>query len=318
MRNDIGISHPNNYTINAYELLGWLQTCVQDVLRDQPTEAALQVQAFIGNLKTYTDPLDPATTKTIEARISELPTHFCGNILRTVFGIFVAPDTHAIVRKNISIIAPHLWNTCGTEPKHKLGVVLEGYKANLHREKYILGEQFFETVGGNAFRSNSERLIIVNELLIELMNKHNGWDNFHHEVPVVKSLSTYISDQNSIIPNIVENLFKTILLCRIGRGLAYNNGVSPGGKRYYDALLSFAGDQYAPTVMALLSHYEIKNKLHNKICREQAKAALVSAKINVINQRLVECLDFLIANIEASSSCVNSVEFKRLSADYIN
>jgi hypothetical protein len=54
MRNDIGISHPTNYTINAFELLGWLQTCIQDVLNDRPTEAALQVQAFIQNLKTYT------------------------------------------------------------------------------------------------------------------------------------------------------------------------------------------------------------------------------------------------------------------------
>ncbi|MCP9800917.1 hypothetical protein [Synechococcus sp. RedBA-s] len=39
MRNDIGISHPTNYTINAFELLGWLQTCIQDVLTDRPTEA---------------------------------------------------------------------------------------------------------------------------------------------------------------------------------------------------------------------------------------------------------------------------------------
>ena len=46
MRNDIGISHPTNYTINAYELLGWLTNCIKDVLKDRPTESALQVQAF--------------------------------------------------------------------------------------------------------------------------------------------------------------------------------------------------------------------------------------------------------------------------------
>ena len=61
MRNDIGISHPTNYTINAFELLGWLQTCIQDVLRDRPTEAALQVQAFIKNLRTYDTPIDYGT-----------------------------------------------------------------------------------------------------------------------------------------------------------------------------------------------------------------------------------------------------------------
>ena len=53
MRNDIGISHPTNYTINAFELLGWLTTCIQDVLNDRPTPAALQVQAFIQNLKQH-------------------------------------------------------------------------------------------------------------------------------------------------------------------------------------------------------------------------------------------------------------------------
>ena len=47
MRNDIGISHPTTYAINAFELCGRLQTCISEVLNDNPTEAALQVQAFI-------------------------------------------------------------------------------------------------------------------------------------------------------------------------------------------------------------------------------------------------------------------------------
>lgn len=58
MRNDIGISHPTNYSINAFELLGWLQTRVQDVLNDKPSEAAIKVKAFIDNLKTERQILD--------------------------------------------------------------------------------------------------------------------------------------------------------------------------------------------------------------------------------------------------------------------
>ncbi len=318
MRNNIGISHPNNYNINAFELMGWLQTCVQDVLNDQPSEAALQVQAFIGNLKKRTDPLDAATTQTIEQRIQELPTHFCGSILRTVFGIFVAPETDPAVRKNIASIAPCIWASCLDEPRYKLGTVLEGYKANLHTEKYSLGEQFFETVSGNAYRSHSERLIIVNELLIQLKDKHHGWDNFHHEVPVARALASYIPDAGSIIPNVAETLFKTVLLCRIGNGVNYNNGVSPGGKPYYDQFLSFAGDQYAAAVMASLSHYEFRGRLSNATCRRQAKMAVEAVKPNVINQRLNECIDYLIANIEANASCVADATFRQLSAGVIN
>lgn len=318
MRNNIGISHPNNYNINAYELMGWLQTCVQDVLNDRPSEAALQVQAFIGNLKKRTDPLDAPTAKTIEQRIGDLPTHFCGNILRTVFGIFVDADTDPAVRKNISIIVPCIWDSCLDEPRYKLGTVLEGYKANLHTNKYALGEQFFEIVGGNAYRSNSERLIIVNELLIQLKDTHHAWDNFHHEVPVARSLATYIPDAGAIIPNVAETLFKTVLLCRIGNGVTYNNGVSPGARPYYDQFLSFAGDQYTAMVMALLSHYEVSSNLDNATCRTEAKKALEVVKPNVINQRLNECLDYLIANIQANASCVVDANFRNLSAGQIN
>lgn len=192
MRNDIGISHPTNYTINAFELLGWLQTCIQDVLNDRPTEAALQVQAFIQNLKTYTYPIDPATQGTIKNKVAELASHHLASIIRTAFGIYVSPDTDPQVRKNISIIAPSIWVNCQDEPKIKLGFMLEGYNTNLYKEKYELGEQFFQVVGGNPYRSPSERAVIIETLLDQLLEKHNGWDNFHHEAPVADSIASYI------------------------------------------------------------------------------------------------------------------------------
>lgn len=317
MRNDIGISHPTNYNINAFELMGWLQTCVQDVLHDRPTEAALQVQAFIANLKGHTAPIDMATKQTIERRFTELPSHLCGNLLRTVFGIYVAPDTDPGVRKNIATLVPALWKTCGDEPRYRLGIVLEGYNTNLYKDKYALGDQFFTLVGGNAYRSASERLVIVDTLITELQDKHSGWDNFHHEAPVAANLWSYVPDQNSIFDNLAERLFKTVLLCRIGRGVSFNDGVSPGGRRYYDAILKLCGDKFAPHVMAAFTHYEISGQLGRSICRTQAKQALEAARINVINQRLIECLTYLIDHIEANPGCTTSTDFKRLSADYI-
>lgn len=317
MRNDIGISHPTNYTINAFELLGWLQTCVQDVLNDRPTEAALQVQAFISNLKGYTNPLDTTTRQTVERRFAELPSHMCGNLLRTVFGIYVAPDTDQAVRKNIALLAPALWGKCLDEPRYKLGIVLEGYNSNLHRDKYQLGEQFFAVVGGNAYRSANERVIIVDNLITELLEKHNGWDNFHHEAPVAANLWSYVPDQNSIFENLAARLFKTVLLCRIGRGVAYNNGVSPSGKRYYDAILALGGDKYAPHIMASFTQYEVLGQLGREICRKQAKQALEAARSNVINPRLIECMNYLIDRVETNQQCAMTADFKRLASDYV-
>ncbi len=318
MRNDIGISHPTNYTINAFELLGWLQTCVKDVLNDRPTEAALQVQAFIRNLKDLSEPLDEPTRRTIEARIGELASHHVASILRTTFGIFVSPDTDPQVRKNISEIAPAIWNNCMDEPKFKLGIILEGYNTNLHREKYKLGEEFFRTVDGNPYRSSNERALIVDALLDQLLEKHNGWDNFHHEAPVADSLASYIQDQKDILPNFAAKMVKVILMCRIGRGVTYCNGVSPRGEAYYDRLLQLLGDKYAPHAMASLTHYEIQRKLGSDVARQQARVALELVKQSVVNTRLIECLDFLIAGIEKNGKCVLDSRFKKLSAGYIN
>lgn len=317
MRNDIGISHPTSYTINAFELLGWLQTCIKDVLRDQPTEAALQVQAFIANLKSYTQPLDPANLASISTKVASLASHHTGHVLRTMFGMYVAADTDQQVRKNISLLALPVWSACGDDMKYKLGLTLEGYRTNLYQDKYQLGEQFFEAVKGNAFRSGSERAIIVDQLLDDLLEKHNGWDNFHHEGPVADNLSSYVRSSQDILSNFAPKMAKVVLMCRIGRGVSYNNGVSPRGRMYYDRLIGLFGDTIAPHALAALTQPELQYRLDKEVARQQAVQAMQTLKTGVVAARLQECIDFLIANLPASGKCVFDTKFKTLSANYM-
>src|SRR5699024_2179736 len=124
----------------------------------------------------------------------------------------------------------------------------------------------------------------------------------------------YIPESKDIISNSAEPLFRTVLVCRIGNGVSYQDGVSPGGRPYYDTLLSFAGDEYAPLVIKLLSHYEIKASLNSTICRAQAKLALKKVRKNIINERLRECIDYLIENIELDRGAADSSRFKKLAA----
>ncbi|WP_197983374.1 hypothetical protein [Pseudomonas syringae] len=317
MRNDIGISHPTNYTINAYELLGWLHNCIHDVLNDQPTQAALQVQAFIKNLKTYVQPLEPVNLATISSQIGALASHHCASILRTMFGIYVSADTDPQVRKNIALLAVTVWNNTLEDARYKLGFTLEGYNNNLYRDKYVLGEQFFQSVGGNAFRSNAEKAAILDGLLDQLLEKHDGWDNFHHEGPVADSIASYVTKQSDILPNISVKFTKFVLMCRIGRGVDYYGGVSPRGCVYYDRFIGMFGDQFAPLALAALTQYEIQAKLSRQVCRKQACAALQVLKAGVVNQRLLECIDFLIANLPDNGKVVFDSRFKTLSAGYL-
>lgn len=317
MRNDIGISHPTNYTINAYELLAWLTNCIKDVLNDRPTESALQVQAFIQNLRSYTQPLDAANLSSITSKINELASHHCGNILRTMFGIYVAADTDPQVRKNISLLSIPVWQASNEDFKYRLGLTLEGYNTNLHKDKYELGDQFFQAVNGNAFRSDAERAIIVDGLIDSLLEKHNAWDNYHHEAPVADDIMSYINKQQDILTNFAPKLIKVFLMCRIGNGRAYCNGVSPRGATYYDQLLGLLGDHWAPTALAALTSFEIQLQLSQEVCRKQACKALEKIKAGVVNQRLLECIDFLLTNLPGNGKAPLDSRFKQLSAGYL-
>lgn len=254
MRNDIGISHPTNYTINAFELLGWLQTCIKDVLQDKPSESALHVQAFIRNLRSLEAPIDEPSKTNFQSKIGQLASVHSGNILRTVFGIFVEPTTSQQVRKNIAVIAPYVWEATTDEAKFHIGMVLEGYNTNLHHAKYTLGEQFFQAVSGNQFRSQHDREALVAALIDTLAEKHGGWNNFHHEPPVMDSILGYVRTTNDILPAFADKLIKTTVMCRIGRGTSYCQGVSSRGLPLYEMLLKMLGDQWAAVAIYSLTH----------------------------------------------------------------
>ena len=57
--------------------------------------------------------------------------------------------------------------------------------------------------------------------------------------------------------------------------------------------------------------------IEKNICRKHAKDILVNIKSTIINERLIECLDYLIAKIDTNGKCVFETEFKKLSSSYI-
>jgi len=313
MRNDIGVSHPTNYTINAFELLGWLQTCIQDVLKDQPSEAAIQVKAFIDNLKEYGAAINKATVDSIKPQIESLATHHCDSILRTIFGIYVSRDTNQIVRKNISLLSPIVWPCCSDEEKYKLGILLAGYNTNLHKDKFDKGEEFFDTVKGNAFRTESQKVVVLDDLSARLKDAHYSWDNFYHEVPLIEKILTFITKSGDIPIQVASPLIHSIVICRIGKGISYENGVSPNAKPHYDFFFSVLGEEYIPLFIVELTQFDIQQQLSSKICRGQCIQLLKKVKENIVNAKYIECLDFLINEFPKSERVIFTAEFKKIS-----
>jgi hypothetical protein len=318
MRNDIGASHPNSYSINAFELLGWLQTCVQDILNDKPSASAIQIKSFIENLKKSTLVLDASTIQSMERPLNDLSLQNTDNLLNSVFGIYTADATSSVVRKNIALFVPQIWNRSSDNVKYKLGVTIDGYKNNLHNEKHALGIEFFTFCDGNRYQSLDSRIIALDGYADELLDAHYSWNNFYNEPVYIRRILSYLNTESDIPIERAQKLIKTVLICRIGKGISYNEGVAPAGKALYNQFFSLMGDQNIINTLLAMHSNEVRVNLDNKYCQDHMVSVLNLLKANARSDRIQEVLDFLIANKTILNKIHNDKRYKELAKNHIN
>ena len=317
MRNDIGASHPNDANINAFELMGWLQTCVQEVIHDMPSEAALQVKAFIENLKNQAAVIDNTSLQHMAHGIKELHTRNCDNILQTIFGMYVGAGANNILKKNISLVALTIWNHSSDNLRFKLGFTLDGYRTNLHNDKLSAGNEFFDFCDGNNYKTIEARVIALDESIDDLLAAHDAWDNFYNEVPHARKILSYISSEADIPQERRDKLIRAMLVWRIGNGVSYCNGISPQGKLVYDEILGRLGDENIVIALTLIYRREIHIILSNSNCRNSAVEVLRLLHNNAVSDKLKEILNYLITKGSMLEKVMKSTEFKKLAASHI-
>lgn len=296
MRNDIGASHPNTYAINGFELLGWLQTCVKDILNDKPSESAIQIKSFIDNLKVSKSVLDDSTMKSMEKPLADLSLQNTDNLLNSIFGIYNTEKTSNIVRKNIALFAPHIWEKSSESVKYKLGVTLDGYKNNLHEDKHKFGIEFFTFCNGNRYQSLESRIISLDGHVDDLLEARYSWDNFYNEPPHMRKVLSYFDTESDIPTERLGKILKVILICRIGKGISYNTGVSPSGRPLYDKFFSLLGDDNIIQAIVSMHSNDVRVHLDNRFCQDHMEAVLKIFKANARSERIQEILDYLISN----------------------
>lgn len=317
MRNDIGASHPNSYSINAFELLGWLQTCIQDILNDKPSASAIQIKSFIENLKKSTVVLDDATIRSMERPLNELSLQNTDNLLNSIFGIYTADSTGNVVRKNISLFAPHIWNRSSDNVKYKLGITIDGYKNNLHNDKHALGVEFFTFCDGNRYQSLDSRIISLDGHADDLLEARYARDNFYNEPPHMRKILSYLKTEKDIPVERAQKLIKTVLICRIGKGVPYNTGVSTAGKILYDQFLSLLGDQNIIKTLQAMHSNEVRVNLGNQYCKDHMVSVLNILKANARSERIQEILEFLIEKKDILDKVHIDKHYKDLAKNHI-
>lgn len=316
MRNEVAASHPNVESIGGYELLGWLQTCVKDILQDQPSESAIRIKAMVGNLRSREDLLDESMRRRFVEELKNLSLPHVNNLTVTFFGIYIAEDTSQMLRKNISLIAKDVWDLAGDRVRYSTGIKVDGYKTNLRQPEFDRGSEFFRLVDGHRYETPSAKLISLDTLTEHLLSAHQALNNFYNEPPIMQEIMFYCREPADIPSEIIPKLVKTVIRCRIGRGVSYHEGVSPAARPMYDKFLSLLDDKGVPYALHALFEPEVSSKLTISICQEHLKSILSMLKISALSERLVAAIEFLEEDIEAAHHANLKKEFREICAPF--
>jgi hypothetical protein len=317
MRNEVAASHPNVESIGGFELLGWLQTCVKDVLQDRPSDSAIRIRSLVDNLKARRDVVDDPTLTRFFGELKNLSLPHVHNLLITLFGIFVSPETDQILRKNVARLAPAVWQHGEDRVKYRIGTMIDGYRTNLQQVKLEQGIEFLKIVGGRMFESLPARTIALENLSDRLDDAHDGWDNYYNEPPIMREILSYFRSSVDIPKETMPKLTRVILRCRLGRGLSYRDGVSPSGVPLYDKFFGMLDDTGVAYCTENLFIPEINSKLSNEICQKHLTSVLQGLKKITIADRLKSAIDFLLGNIADAQNASSHAKFRELTAPFI-
>lgn len=303
MRNHIGASHPTDESILTHELLGWLQTCVNQVIAEKPSEAAIYVSQFIINLKKDDLTIDEATIKNFARVIQQQNRSFNGNLLVSMFGIFINKNTSSNVRSNILKLAPTVWDASCEQKKYDVAIRYDKFSLNLDEESKVLTNRFLEICHGLTYKSEGTKVSEIDELLNELLDNHYSYNNFHKEVITARELYKYINTGKDILPHFEEKFIEVVLICRLGNGSWYNYGVSQGAKIYYDKFIKLLNSNQINILLKVLQS-SCLGQLNLDNCLIQLKQIINLIDMNLQEPRTKECLELIRDNIDYAKSTI--------------
>ena len=295
-------------------MLGWLQTCVKDVLQDRPSDSAIKIKALVENLKTRQDVIDTETLNHFAAELRNLATAHVNNLLITTFGMFVAPSVDQVLKKNISLLSVYIWSNADDQVKYRIGFKIDGYRTNLQQDRAQEGVEFLKLVDGRMYESLSAKIISLDSLADRLEDVHVAYDNYWHEPPIMREILQFCRTSADIPREVLPKLAKVVMRCRIGRGFAYHEGVSPGGRPLYDSFLGMMNDEGIASCISACFMPEINSRLQSQICQRHFTSALAIVRPLAISERLKEVLDFLIADTGLAHTAYRDKRFRDLAA----
>jgi hypothetical protein len=274
MRNWASAAHPNHVQLTGLQISSWLEVCINEVIGKEPSIPAIQAQQLLHNIRT--NELTKNDIIPIEEALKTTPEEIIVSIFKTVFGMFVDPDTKVEIKNNIRLIAKTLWSVLPEEQKKEAGIKNANWAANADIARRDTSRDFLETVDALSYLPPETLNLEMYQSIILLKNAHFNFNNFYNEAPYAKLLRKYIPDNGNIPKEVRVEYVKTITLCFIGNGW----GVAWTAYPIYSELFGKFTDKEFKIFVSLFKDADLSSRMQFEYCRKAYRHCL-----NVIDER---------------------------------
>ena len=304
MRNYASAAHPNQNEINAYQLLGWIETCIKEVITLPETRLVAETKQLLHNVRAGTITSENAA---ITAEFfADLPSEPADNIAAGFFGIYVDADSNERARNGVRLLMPHLW-THVTEPRRReFGLKYGKYVANGDTERSERARELLDVVHGAAYLPAQVRVAEISTVIDELLAAHRGFNNFHTEPGPARRLDRLTSEP---VPPAVRHPYVRAI---VEAFLTNGNGVAWAADVHYAAMISRFDPDEAELAVKQLFDPTIASKLQFEHARAKLSEMLDAIEPKLTRPAAGELMDAIRAFTGGPESIAKDSSLRRL------
>jgi hypothetical protein len=247
MRNFASAAHPNQNELTGLQLVGFLETCIREVITLPESNVVAEVRKLLANLKSTT--MEKAEAAQIALFFANLPLSQADNLGQGLFGIYVDLTSSTLARNNVRLLWPALWPLLSEAVKQGFGARYGRFIANHDQQQAEFARELLDLVDAASYLPEDVRVAHIDEALDALAAAHVAMNNFHTEPPLARRLQALVGNG---VPQAVRAKFcRTVVDVFLGRA----SGISWAADVIYRELITSFSPPEAR--IALLSYYDV-------------------------------------------------------------
>lgn len=282
MRNHASAAHPNQNEITGLLLIGWLQTCIREVISLSEPHMATKIKTLLARIKT--DVIDNVSAEQIATTFDKLTSEQINTLASGFWGIYTRLDTTPVTRENIHKLLPHLWGFVAEDTRQQFGIKYGQFTVNGDVKESRLARQFLELVSGGSYIPNDLRAVEIKVAVENLLHAHYAMQNFYNEPPFARTLQRLIGEIGTVPPQVTK--FYVLGLINVYLGNQY--GVSNQAVDIYSELIELFDERQAKIAAMSFNDIDISTKLQYPKCKARFYDLLrrIESKISSTELRL--------------------------------